>query len=142
MNGGIPLHTKKVSPPRSEAQNSLRNLRILFAIYLAIFLLILIWSILQVAGAVQGGTPPWYVWPLGLVGAAVSLDGMARGGNWVRFIGAHAALVLLAALTSLAQRPADPLEALLPVAVLILIPLLFAQRLMGSSPPPPRDPKA
>lgn len=114
---------------RSQADKGRRNMRLLFTIYLAVFALLLAAAALQAAGALSGGAPAWYVWPLGAAGAGLCLFGLTGRGLWYHFLLAHAVLVVAASAPRLqALTPGTLGETLLPMAVLILVPCFIGVR--------------
>ncbi len=121
-----------------------RKIRILFAIYLAIYLLILVASGLQAAGVLEGGVPAWYVWPLGVLGAGITLYGSIRGGNWLLFSAGHAVLVITAFIALVDSRMGDPdfelVQAALPAVIFLLAPLLLAMKASEESRSVPKGP--
>lgn len=116
----------------SASPEGTRKIRILFGIYLAVFLLLLLVSALQAGGVVEGGTPAWYVWPMGILGAGITLYGVVRGGSWLLFTAGHAVLVLTALIAILTSRMGDPdfepIKAVLPAVIFLLAPLLLAMK--------------
>lgn len=105
---------------------------VLYWIYFAIFLVLLASAAAQAAGLAGNGPPPWYVWPVAIIGGTVSLDGALRGGSVLRFIMVHDGVVLALALARLVRSSgdpnADPSDMLLPLVVLLAAPFLIYLR--------------
>lgn len=105
---------------------------VLYWIYFAIFLVLLASAAAQAAGLAGSGPPPWYVWPVAIIGGAVSLDGALRGGSVLRFIMVHDGVVLALALARLVRSSgdpnADPSDMFLPLVVLLAAPFLIYLR--------------
>ena len=92
----------------------------------------------------EGGVPAWYVWPLGILGAGITLYGSIRGGNWLLFSAGHAVLVVTALIALLDSRwgepDFEPLQAILPAVIFLLAPLLLAMKASEESRSVPKGP--